>query len=249
MICTLIFSNGGEMRSSYFYCAAICLIIVVVIFTPIIDLKISRFFFMSLWGNKGEFVNNSLTSFFYHFGVIPALFVVILSFFIFIFSFFISSLSFLRSASLMLILTLILGSGCIVNMVLKEYWGRARPVQISEFGGKHLFTPCYKANFGKKEESLRAFPSGHATMGFFFISFIRLGNRLKNLLLKRVGVISTFFLGIGISVSRMAQGAHFFSDILFSLIIMYLTVIFTDWLCFEKKVCGVNECLESKTGV
>jgi len=35
----------------------------------------------------------------------------------------------------------ILGPGILVNGLLKEFWGRARPADIAEFGGTRTFTP------------------------------------------------------------------------------------------------------------
>ena len=42
-----------------------------------------------------------------------------------------------------LLLVLILGAGLIVNGILKEDFGRARPRDIVEFGGSKIFTPAF----------------------------------------------------------------------------------------------------------
>ena len=40
-------------------------------------------------------------------------------------------------------LVLALGPGLMVNSLLKDHWGRARPSHIHEFGGEQIFTPAF----------------------------------------------------------------------------------------------------------
>ena len=42
-----------------------------------------------------------------------------------------------------LLLTLALGPGLLVNGFLKSHWGRARPSEVSTFGGRQSFSPAY----------------------------------------------------------------------------------------------------------
>jgi len=46
-----------------------------------------------------------------------------------------------RNALIFLVAALAIGPGILVNTVLKDHWGRARPHQIEAFGGSHQFTP------------------------------------------------------------------------------------------------------------
>ena len=45
-------------------------------------------------------------------------------------------------AALFLIATLALGPGVFTNLMLKDHWGRARPIDVQQFGGAYRFTPC-----------------------------------------------------------------------------------------------------------
>jgi len=45
-------------------------------------------------------------------------------------------------AILFLIVTLALGPGALVNGVLKEHWGRSRPIDVTQFGGPEHFVAC-----------------------------------------------------------------------------------------------------------
>src|SRR3990172_9149834 len=47
-------------------------------------------------------------------------------------------------ASLFLILTLALGPGVVVNLVLKDHWGRPRPVMIDLFGGSVPYVEVWR---------------------------------------------------------------------------------------------------------
>ena len=43
-------------------------------------------------------------------------------------------------AVLFLVLTMALGPGILANVILKDHWGRARPIDVTEFGGAYRFT-------------------------------------------------------------------------------------------------------------
>lgn len=47
-----------------------------------------------------------------------------------------------------LLLVIALGPGLLVNAVLKEQWGRARPSQVAEFGGSAAYTPVWLPSDG-----------------------------------------------------------------------------------------------------
>src|SRR6185312_1269364 len=72
-------------------------------------------------------------------------------------------------AAAFLLLALALGPGLVVNTVLKDHWGRARPAQVTEFGGKVEFTPAPLP--AEQCGHNCSFPAGHPAMGFYLISF------------------------------------------------------------------------------
>src|SRR5882672_9550374 len=69
-----------------------------------------------------------------------------------------------RKALVFIVAATALGPGLIVNTVLKDHWGRARPSQVAEFGGARQYTaaPLPAAQC----ERNCAFVSGHAALGF-----------------------------------------------------------------------------------
>src|SRR5262249_24407071 len=46
-------------------------------------------------------------------------------------------------AALLMLLTLGLGPGLLANVILKDKWGRPRPIEVTEFGGPLKFVPWW----------------------------------------------------------------------------------------------------------
>jgi len=115
------------------------------------------------------------------------------------------------SAIAYIMLSLAIGPGLISNVVLKDNMGRARPVQTMEFGGKQTFTPALVlADQCPKNCS---FVSGHASLGFFLVTFAFLmapGYR------RRAMFTGTIVLATAIGMARIGQGRHFLSDVIFA---------------------------------
>jgi lipid A 4'-phosphatase len=86
---------------------------------------------------------------------------------------------------------------------------------------------CYK---GKKDRHLRSLPSGHASMGFYFLSLYFIGKRLRKKYLTLFGAGMALFLGTLLSFVRFSQGGHFFSDSVLSFFIMWQTCYWLDRL-------------------
>lgn len=120
-----------------------------------------------------------------------------------------------RREVVFLALTLALGPGLLVNTIIKDNWGRARPSQIVEFGGTKQFTPPFIIT--DQCEKNCSFVSGHASVGFYFVAFAFLFPAYR----RRILIASTV-AGIGIGIVRMAQGGHFASDVIFSGVFVYL---------------------------
>jgi lipid A 4'-phosphatase len=117
-----------------------------------------------------------------------------------------------------------LGPGLLVNLVLKDHWGRARPTQIEAFGGSHAYTPPVIPS----EECERncSFVAGDPSAGFFYLSFAMLAG-------SAAGAVAATALGLALGVLRMAEGGHFLSDVLFSGLLMAALVRFLYLLLLE----------------
>lgn len=150
-------------------------------------------------------------------GLIPALCVTFGAILVLLGGFKSHSLRRYRKVATYLLLVMVIAPGLLVNALMKEGWGRPRPRQIEEFGGDEVYERVWEydgASYGK------SFPSGHAAMGFFFFSLY--------FLLRREGRKAIYLwlgvaLGLGflLGFTRMAQGGHFPSDVVWSAGVCY----------------------------
>ena len=126
-----------------------------------------------------------------------------------------------RNALIFLVAALAIGPGILVNTVLKDHWGRARPFQIEAFGGTRQFTPAPVP----ADQCARncSFVSGHAALGFSLVAFAFLlpAGRPRNIVM--AGALA---FGALIGLGRIAAGHHFLSDVVDA----GLVVVATTWL-------------------
>jgi lipid A 4'-phosphatase len=136
-----------------------------------------------------------------------------------------------RKALIFIVAATALGPGLLVNTVLKDHWGRARPSQVVEFGGAHHFTPAPLP--ADQCERNCAFVSGHAALGFSLVSFAFLLPPGR----KRIaGVAVALGFGSVVGLARMASGGHFLSDVVFA----GLIAVAVSWLLYRWiVVCDV----------
>ncbi len=116
-----------------------------------------------------------------------------------------------RRVAVYLALSYLLGPGLVTNVLLKDHWGRARPLHVRAFGGPLLFTtPLHPAS---QCSSNCSFVSGHVSVPFCLMSFCFL---IRDRRRRRWAMIGLGALGAMIGLERIAAGKHFLSDVLFS---------------------------------
>ncbi|WP_299443699.1 phosphatase PAP2 family protein [uncultured Rhodospira sp.] len=120
-----------------------------------------------------------------------------------------------------LVLSLALGPGLIVNGLFKEFWGRARPNDITLFGGEADFTPAWM--IADHCATNCSFVSGHGAMGFWVIAFALLVPTRW----RRRAVVAALLFGAVVGGARIVVGGHFLSDIVFAAVIV---IALTVWL-------------------
>lgn len=102
-----------------------------------------------------------------------------------------------------------LGPGLLVNSGFKDNWQRARPYQVEAFGGAQQFTRATVMTDQCNNNC--SFVSGHVACGVFLASLM-LVDRRRRVIWGALGVVS----GITIGFARMADGAHWLSDVLWA---------------------------------
>ena len=200
-------------------------------FTPFIDISLSNLFYDPV---TNSFSSDFFLKLIFKFGPYPAILCSVVALFVLIFSFFKESLEKWRPAALLVFLTLVIGSGLIVNLIFKDHWGRPRPRQIVEFGGMQEYRPFYLPNFGRLPEPSKSFPSGHSSAGFALLALCFASWRHNKTKILWASAIFTAILGGLLSFARIAQGGHFFSDVLLSLLIMWLTALILDRWIYDR---------------
>ena len=128
-----------------------------------------------------------------------------------------------------------------MNVILKDHVGRPRPYSVIELRNTdvapeeghvrarvHYVAPFVLSSACHKNCS---FVSGHASAGFVFIAL----GYIYTLHRRRIFWLSCLAGGI-IGLARVAQGAHFFSDVIFSFVFTYAGIL----LCvvFVKRWLG-----------
>lgn len=120
-----------------------------------------------------------------------------------------------------LMATLIVGPGLLVESLLKPNWGRARPKDLTIFGGQADYTPpLWIANECERNCS---FVSGHAALAFWVSAYgFMLPPKWRML-----AVAGGLTFGALVGWVRIVQGGHFLSDVVFAgLIVIGVNVLF-----------------------
>ncbi len=126
-----------------------------------------------------------------------------------------------RGASL-IALVLLIGPGLLVNGTLKPAFSRPRPREIVQLGGTQQYQPIF--GFGEETDFNASFPSGHASIGFFLIAPAFLFRRKQRI--RRMIFAAGILFGSIMGLSRIVQGGHYLSDVIWSLSIIYFTAWF-----------------------
>lgn len=104
--------------------------------------------------------------------------------------------------------SLVLAPGLIVNGLLKNFWGRPRPMQIRLFGGEETFVMAWQPS-GACSLPCSSFVSGEASAAIWLTGLAMLVRpAYRPALSIAIGV-----LVVVLSLNRIAFGGHFLSDV------------------------------------
>ncbi|MGG6462125.1 phosphatase PAP2 family protein [Solilutibacter silvestris] len=126
-----------------------------------------------------------------------------------------------RKMALTSLATVALGTGLLVNGIGKDYTGRPRPRTLQEFGGQAQYRP--PLDLGTPGVG-KSFPCGHCSVGFA-VGAIGLTVMAARPTLGVAIIVGSFLLGGAIGSARMAAGAHFLSDVLWSGILTWAAAL------------------------
>src|SRR3984893_3585683 len=121
-------------------------------------------------------------------------------------------------AIVLMLLSLALAPGVLANLVLKEHWGRPRPIGVAEFGGYEHFRPWW-APRGDCPKNC-AFIAGEPTGAFWTMAPAAVVPPQW----RALAYAGALAFGAAVGVLRMAAGAHFFTDGVFAGVFSFLVI-------------------------
>ncbi len=114
------------------------------------------------------------------------------------------------SIALFLVGSFIAGPGVVSNLILKENWGRPRPIQVEQFGGKADFEPWWRPGGACQRNC--SFVSGEGSLAFWTVAPAMLAPPAARPFTMGAAVL----YGISVGGLRVGFGRHFLSDVLFA---------------------------------
>jgi lipid A 4'-phosphatase len=141
-------------------------------------------------------------------------------------------------AIVLMLTTLVLVPGLFANVLLKEYWGRPRPIDVGEYRGAEHFRPWWDPRGDCPRNC--SFVGGDASGAFWTLAPAVVVPPAWRML--AVGAALAF--GTAVGVLRMAAGAHFFSDVAFAGILAFLVIWLTHGLIYRWRTRISDEDVE-----
>lgn len=138
-------------------------------------------------------------------------------------------------AALFLIVTMALGPGVLTNLVLKDHWGRARPIDITELGGTFRFTPWWDPRGDCPTNC--SFVAGEPSGAFWTLAPAALAPPQWRL----VAYGAALAFGTAVGLLRIAAGGHFFTDVVFAGVLMFLVIWTAHGLLFRWRVSRLTD--------
>ena len=121
-------------------------------------------------------------------------------------------------AAIFLIGTLALGPGVLANGILKDHWARMRPADITQLGGTYPFTPWWDPR-GPCTENC-SFIAGEPSGAFWTLAPAALAPPQW----RPLAYAAALLFGTALGALRIAGGAHFFSDVVFAGVLIFLLI-------------------------
>jgi lipid A 4'-phosphatase len=125
-------------------------------------------------------------------------------------------------AAVFLLVTVLLSAVVLTNLTFKSYWGRPRPVVVTEFNGPWQFVPWWdpRGECGRN----CSFFSGEGATAFWTYAPAALTPPAW----RPLAYVAATVFGVVTSVLRMAFGGHFFTDVAAAGLVSFFVI----WLAY-----------------
>jgi membrane-associated phospholipid phosphatase len=111
-----------------------------------------------------------------------------------------------------------LAPGLMANVLLKDHWGRPRPIDVTQFGGTDGFVAWWDPRGACPNNC--AFVSGDVAGAFWTVAPAALAPPQW----RALAYGAALALGAGMAAMRVMAGAHFASDVIFAGVFTFLII-------------------------
>ena len=144
------------------------------------------------------------------------------------------------SVTLFLLSTLVLGPLLLVNVILKNTWGRPRPIEVDAFGGESPYVEVWRVTDWCADNC--SFVSGEASSAIWLVAVALVLPRGVRLPATLVAIVYAVLL----SLNRIAFGGHFLSDVLISFGLTLFLIAVVHRLVIERPPAWLsNDAMET----
>lgn len=123
-------------------------------------------------------------------------------------------------AIVFLLVTIILSAGVLTNLTFKTYWGRPRPVVVTEFAGDQRFVAWWDPRGDCARNC--SFFSGEGATAFWTLAPAALAPPAW----RPLAYVGAVVFGAATSGLRMAFGGHFFTDVATAGLVTFVVIWF-----------------------
>jgi membrane-associated PAP2 superfamily phosphatase len=138
-------------------------------------------------------------------------------------------------AALLMITTLALGPGLLANVLLKDNWGRPRPMELVQFGGPERFVPWWDPRGDCPKNC--SFISGEPSGAFWTLAPAVLAPPHW----RALAYAGALTFGAAVGLLRMLAGGHFFSDVVFAGVFMFLLLWLVHGLLYRWRPTRITD--------
>lgn len=138
-------------------------------------------------------------------------------------------------AVVLLITTLALGPGLLVNVILKDNSGRPRPQYVTQFGGTEQMLPWWDLR-GDCDKNC-SFVAGESSGAFWTMA----GAAVAPPHWRAAAYGAAMVFGAAVGLLRMSMGGHFFTDVVFGGLVVFLVIWLVHGLLYRWRKTRVTD--------
>jgi membrane-associated PAP2 superfamily phosphatase len=138
-------------------------------------------------------------------------------------------------AAVLMITTLALGPGLLANVILKDNWGRPRPMELVQFAGPERFVPWWDPRGDCPKNC--SFISGEPSGAFWTLAPAVLAPPHW----RALAYAGALTFGAAVGLLRMSAGGHFFSDVVFAGVFTFLVIWLVHGLLYRWRATRTTD--------